>query len=146
MKWRRMLAVILVIIAVVNIPTVSGTFEKTKIGGAPIQPLALFHEGTHRSTEPFVATYTLNANNGSYFNFYVNNLGSCSVKISIEVNGVEKASKTYAPGNGGHIYVEVTNGLFGGSKSYTVKCTPYPANGAEMYVYLKAAQRTELTG
>lgn len=142
MNWRKFLVLVLVMITVLNVPTVSATsiHERIEVGACPVQPTAVFLDCNYKSSEAFKRSFSLNSKNGDIFNFYVNNLGSCTVTISIEVDGVKKVSKSYAPGNGGHISVNVTNGLFGGARSYTVKCTS--PDGAEMYVYLKAAQRT----
>lgn len=142
MKCKKILALILVLLTVLNVPTVNATslHEKAQIGTSPLLPTAVFVDCNYNSSEAFERTFSLNANNGDIFNFYVNNLGSCSVTLTIEVDGVKKVSKTYVPGNGGHISVEVTNGLFGTSRKYTVRCTS--PNGAEMNVYLKAAQRS----
>lgn len=141
MKLNKMIALMLALVTVFTASTVSATSpsEETESAISPVQPYATFVDCNYQSNEAFVEPVVLNAKNGDILNFYVNNFGTTSVTISIEVGGQKVATKTYAPGNGGHISTTITNGLLGGSKTYTLKCTA--PNGAYMDVYLKAAQR-----
>lgn len=80
----------------------------------------------------------LNRDNGKYVNFYVENLGNDPVKITI--NG--QNSRTLEAGESGHIDMEVTQGLFGGDKTYTFKAMA-GTNGGTVHINYTIYQRDE---
>ena len=81
-------------------------------------------------------TKKLNKSNGKYVNFYVENNGSHSIVATI--NG--QSERTFEPGEKGHIYVEVTQGLFGTDKEYVFKVVP-GTNGGSVNIHYEIAQR-----
>ncbi|BFH63465.1 hypothetical protein [Paenibacillus azoreducens] len=88
-------------------------------------------KGTH-SGGAFQATYKLSSANGKNVNFWVNNTGKVSVKLTI--NGGYEA--TFAPGKSGHISAPV--GYF--ASEYNFKAVPTP-NGGDISIEYKIAQR-----
>lgn len=88
--------------------------------------------------EQFEKTYTLDEADGKYVNFYIENTGDVSIKITI--NG--KNGRTIEPGDSGHITAEVKNGILGNSKKYTLKAVPTP-NGGRISMDWRIAQRDE---
>lgn len=79
---------------------------------------------------------TLNKDNGQYVNLYVENIGSTSVKATI--NGQNE--RTFKPGESGHISLEVTQGWFGFDKSYEFKVVS-ATNGGVISIHYEIAQR-----
>ncbi len=92
--------------------------------------------GTVTNQTEFKQSYDLDEDNGKYVNFYIENTGS--VGITITING--KKSRTLNPGKSGHIYLDVENGIFGTSKSYTFKAVP-AKNGGKISMNWIIAQR-----
>lgn len=78
----------------------------------------------------------LNRDNGTYVSFYVENLGNDPVQITI--NG--QNSRTLEAGERGHIDMEVTQGLFGGDKTYTFKAVA-GTNGGTVHINYTICQR-----
>ena len=67
----------------------------------------------------------LNRDNGTYVSFYVENLGN---------------ARTLEAGERGHIDMEVTQGLFGGDKTYTFKAVA-GTNGGTVHINYTICQR-----
>lgn len=91
--------------------------------------------GDINSNTGLKTTYKLNKSNGKYVNLYVENNGTNDVVTTI--NGDSK--KTFKPGGKGHIYVEVTQGFFGGDKEYVFKVHP-GKNGGTVNIHYEIAQ------
>lgn len=77
----------------------------------------------------------LNKANGKYVNFYIENIGPNPVTATI--NGQEE--RTFQVGEKGHIYVEVTQGIFG-DKNYNFKAVP-AKNGGTVHINYIIYQR-----
>jgi hypothetical protein len=87
--------------------------------------------GSYSGTE-FQATYPLKKSNGAKVNFWIQNTGDVSVKITI--NGGQK--RTLAPGKSGHISAPVVSL----SSDYKYKAVPTP-NGGKISISYRIAQR-----
>lgn len=101
----------------------------------PDMPVA---SGTIKDDSGLDLDKKLNRDNGKYVNFYVENLGNDPVKITI--NG--QNSRTLEAGESGHIDMEVTQGLFGGDKTYTFKAVA-GTNGGTVHINYTIYQRDE---
>ena len=66
-------------------------------------------------------TISLNRTNGKYVNLYVNNYGEAAVTATI--NGQKE--RRFEPGEAGHIYLEVTQGVLEEIKITLLKCRRY---------------------
>lgn len=113
-----------------NYPTaVAGLFE--------IMPFDLaIATGNYDSNIEMIVSKKLNRDNGKYVNFYVENKGNISVVATI--NG--EVPRTYAPGEKGHISLEVTQGWFGFDKDYEFKVESVK-DGGSVNIYYEIAQR-----
>ncbi|WP_342437011.1 hypothetical protein NSS79_27985 [Paenibacillus sp. FSL L8-0436] len=80
----------------------------------------------------FSTSYKLSSANGKNVNFWINNTGDVSVKITI--NGGSEA--TFAPGKSGHIFAPV--GHFASEYKFKASATP---NGGDISIDYKIAQR-----
>jgi hypothetical protein len=81
-------------------------------------------------------SYKLNRSNGKYLNLYVENRGSTSVVAAI--NG--QSESAFAPGESGHISLEVTQGFLGLDREY--ECTVGAgANGGAINIHYEIAQQ-----
>ena len=83
----------------------------------------------------------LNKGNGKYVSLYIENEGSNPVVATID----GQSERIFKNGESGHIYVEVTQGLFGADKSYNFKVVP-GTNGGTVDIYYEIAQRDSVTG
>lgn len=83
----------------------------------------------------------LNKGNGKYVSLYIENKGSNPVVATID----GQSERIFKNGESGHIYVEVTQGLFGADKSYNFKVVP-GTNGGTVDIYYEIAQRDSVTG
>lgn len=91
---------------------------KTSAGNSIVAPLDLdLAGGDVKNATDWEKTIKLSKSNGSTVNFYIENKGSVSITISI--NGSN--SRSFAPGEKGHITANVT-GLV--SKNYKFKAVP----------------------
>ena len=79
---------------------------------------------------------TLNKNNGKYVNFYVENLGSNPVQITIN----DENERILEAGEKGHISMEVTQGIFGADKTYKFKAVA-GKNGGTVHINYVIYQR-----
>lgn len=100
-------------------------------------PLDLFIDnGNINNKTGLNTTYKLNKGNGKYVNLYVENKGSDNVVATIN----DSSKRTFKPSEKGHIYVEVTQGFFGGDKEYVFKVLS-GKNGGTVNIYYEIAQR-----
>ena len=83
----------------------------------------------------------LNKGNGKYVSLYIENKGSNPVVATID----GQSERIFKNGESGHIYVEVTQGLFGADKSYNFKVVP-GTNGGTVDIYYEIAQQDSVTG
>ena len=83
----------------------------------------------------------LNKGNGKYVSLYIENKGSNPVVATID----GQSERIFKNGESGHIYVEVTQGLFGADKSYNFKVVP-STNGGTVDIYYEIAQQDSVTG
>lgn len=93
-------------------------------------------EGDKNNETGLNDSYKLNRENGKYVNLYVENKGSNDVVATIN----DTNEKTFKPGAKGHISVEVTQGIFGGDKTYTFKVVA-GKNGGNVNIHYSIAQR-----
>lgn len=89
-------------------------------------------DGTH-SGGKFARTYECRKVDGKYLNFFVENLGSYPVLITI--NG--EYARTIPAGSAGHIRASIASTIM--AQSMTVECVS--ESGEELNIYWKAAQR-----
>lgn len=138
MSTRKIVAFLLVLALMLSFPNVSAVSEydaqvnATAPGESIVPPLGLLiDEGTHDSAMEFSRTCFLNKINGGFVNFYIINNGTGYVTITI--NG--SYSRTFAPGDGGHIAAPVTST----NQYFHFKCVS--ASGSNVNIYFKIAQR-----
>ena len=106
-----------------------------------IMSLVFIDSGNINNMTGLDTSKKLNKGNGKYVSLYIENKGSNPVVATID----GQSERIFKNGESGHIYVEVTQGLFGADKSYNFKVVP-GTNGGTVDIYYEIAQRDSVTG
>ena len=106
-----------------------------------IMSLVFIDSGNINNKTGLDTSKKLNKGNGKYVSLYIENKGSNPVVATID----GQSERIFKNGESGHIYVEVTQGLFGADKSYNFKVVP-GTNGGTVDIYYEIAQRDSVTG
>ena len=106
-----------------------------------IMSLVFIDSGNINNRTGLDTSKKLNKGNGKYVSLYIENEGSNPVVATID----GQSERIFKNGESGHIYVEVTQGLFGADKSYNFKVVP-GTNGGTVDIYYEIAQRDSVTG
>ena len=106
-----------------------------------IMSLVFIDSGNINNNTGLDTSKKLNKGNGKYVSLYIENKGSNPVVATID----GQSERIFKNGESGHIYVEVTQGLFGADKSYNFKVVP-GTNGGTVDIYYKIAQQDSVTG
>ena len=106
-----------------------------------IMSLVFIDRGNINNKTGLDTSKKLNKGNGKYVSLYIENKGSNPVVATID----GQSERIFKNGESGHIYVEVTQGLFGADKSYNFKVVP-GTNGGTVDIYYEIAQRDSVTG
>ena len=106
-----------------------------------IMSLVFIDSGNINNKTGLDTSKKLNKGNGKYVSLYIENKGSNPVVATID----GQSERIFKNGEIGHIYVEVTQGLFGADKSYNFKVVP-GTNGGTVDIYYEIAQRDSVTG
>ena len=106
-----------------------------------IMSLVFIDSGNINNKTGLDTSKKLNKGNGKYVSLYIENEGSNPVVATID----GQSERIFKNGESGHIYVEVTQGLFGADKSYNFKVVP-GTNGGTVDIYYEIAQRDSVTG
>ena len=106
-----------------------------------IMSLVFIDSGNINNKTGLDTSKKLNKGNGKYVSLYIENEGSNPVVATID----GQSERIFKKGESGHIYVEVTLGLFGADKSYNFKVVP-GTNGGTVDIYYEIAQRDSVTG
>ena len=106
-----------------------------------IMSLVFIDSGNINNQTGLDTSKKLNKGNGKYVSLYIENKGSNPVVATID----GQSERIFKNGESGHIYVEVTQGLFGADKSYNFKVVP-GTNGGTVDIYYEIAQRDSVTG
>lgn len=106
-----------------------------------IMSLVFIDSGNINNMTGLDTSKELNKGNGKYVSLYIENKGSNPVVATID----GQSERIFKNGESGHIYVEVTQGLFGADKSYNFKVVP-GTNGGTVDIYYEIAQRDSVTG
>ena len=101
-----------------------------------IMSLVFIDSGNINNKTGLDTSKKLNKGNGKYVSLYIENKGSNPVVATID----GQSERIFKNGESGHIYVEVTQGLFGADKSYNFKVVP-GTNGGTVDIYYEIAQR-----
>lgn len=115
-------AMVSTMVVVLSFATEVGTVRvPVVVSSEGITPFALDIDGDDYVGERGLdTTISLNRKNGKYVTLYVNNYGE--VAVTATINGQKE--RRFEPGEAGHIYLEVTQGVFGRDKNYTFKVSP----------------------
>ena len=106
-----------------------------------IMSLVFIDSGNINNKTGLDTSKKLNKGNGKYVSLYIENKGSNPVVATID----GQSERIFKNGESGHIYVEVTQGLFGADKSYNFKVVP-GTNGGTVDIYYEIAQQDSVTG
>ena len=106
-----------------------------------IMSLVFIDSGNINNMTGLDTSKKLNKGNGKYVSLYIENKGSNPVVATID----GQSERIFKNGESGHIYVEVTQGLFGADKSYNFKVVP-GTNGGTVDIYYEIAQQDSVTG
>ena len=106
-----------------------------------IMSLVFIDSGNINNNTGLDTSKKLNKGNGKYVSLYIENKGSNPVVATID----GQSERIFKNGESGHIYVEVTQGLFGADKSYNFKVVP-GTNGGTVDIYYEIAQQDSVTG
>ena len=106
-----------------------------------IMSLVFIDSGNINNQTGLDTSKKLNKGNGKYVSLYIENKGSNPVVATID----GQSERIFKNGESGHIYVEVTQGLFGADKSYNFKVVP-GTNGGTVDIYYEIAQQDSVTG
>ena len=106
-----------------------------------IMSLVFIDSGNINNKTGLNTSKKLNKGNGKYVSLYIENKGSNPVVATID----GQSERIFKNGESGHIYVEVTQGLFGADKSYNFKVVP-GTNGGTVDIYYEIAQQDSVTG
>lgn len=106
-----------------------------------IMSLVFIDSGNINNKTGLDTSKKLNKGNGKYVSLYIENEGSNPVVATID----GQSERIFKKGESGHIYVEVTQGLFGADKSYNFKVVP-GTNGGTVDIYYEIAQQDSVTG
>ena len=106
-----------------------------------IMSLVFIDSGNINNNTGLDTSKKLNKGNGKYVSLYIENKGSNPVVATID----GQSERIFKNGESGHIYVEVTQRLFGADKSYNFKVVP-GTNGGTVDIYYEIAQQDSVTG
>lgn len=106
-----------------------------------IMSLVFIDSGNINNQTGLDTSKKLNKGNGKYVSLYIENKGSNPVVATID----GQSERIFKNGESGHIYVEVTQRLFGADKSYNFKVVP-GTNGGTVDIYYEIAQQDSVTG